>query len=206
MGRKSSAKGNTPTPPPAKRGQSPILLISGLTAIALAIGITLYVRSTPTADADAAVAQRPAVAGELKPHQQANLPPLQFPAYPMARSTEVVTAAYRFAAEHPEVLSYVPCFCGCERSGHRGNEDCFVKTRDVNGDVVAWDEHGMECAVCLDVGLPGGITMRRRPPTFMPATPSSQPLITIPAPTGNEKGSFLVTELSNIVPLVKSPV
>ena len=69
----------------------------------------------------------------------------------MARSTEVVTAAYRFAAEHPEVLSYVPCFCGCERSGHRGNEDCFVKARDVNGDVVEWEDHGMECAVCLDV-------------------------------------------------------
>jgi hypothetical protein len=62
-----------------------------------------------------------------------------------------VKAAYKFAAEHPEVLSYVPCFCGCERSGHRGNEDCFVKTRDANGDVVAWEEHGMECAVCLDV-------------------------------------------------------
>ena len=57
----------------------------------------------------------------------------------------------RNRAEHPEVLSYVPCFCGCERSGHRGNEDCFVKARDVNGDVVEWDEHGMECAVCLDV-------------------------------------------------------
>ena len=49
------------------------------------------------------------------------------------------------------MLSYVPCFCGCERSGHRGNEDCFVKARDVNGDVVQWEEHGMECAVCIDV-------------------------------------------------------
>ena len=88
---------------------------------------------------------------DLKPHPQENLPPLNFPGYPTARPPEVVRAAYKFAAEHPEVLSYVPCFCGCERSGHRGNEDCFVKARDVNGDVVEWDEHGMECAVCLDV-------------------------------------------------------
>jgi hypothetical protein len=87
----------------------------------------------------------------LKPHPQANSPPLNFPAYPTARPQEVVRAAYTFAAEHPEVLSYVPCFCGCERAGHRGNEDCFVKARDANGDVIAWDEHGMECAVCLDV-------------------------------------------------------
>jgi hypothetical protein len=86
-----------------------------------------------------------------RPHQQAKYPRLEFPAYAMPRSAEVVTAAYRFAAEHPEVLSYVPCFCGCEHSGHRGNEDCFVKARDVNADVIEWQEHGMECAVCLDV-------------------------------------------------------
>ena len=71
-------------------------------------------------------------------------------------------AAYKFAAEHPEVLSYVPCFCGCERSGHRGNEDCFVRERAVNGDVIAWDDHGMECAICLDVGGPFTQTLRRR--------------------------------------------
>ena len=88
---------------------------------------------------------------DLKPHLQQDLPPLQFPGYPTPRSPEVVRAAYTFAAEHPEVLSYVPCFCGCERSGHRGNEDCFVRERAVNGDVIAWEDHGMECAVCLDV-------------------------------------------------------
>src|SRR5205814_1119974 len=91
------------------------------------------------------------VPADLKPHHQANLPALEFPGYPMARPPEVIKAAYKFAAEHPEVLSYVPCYCGCERSGHRGNEDCFVKARDVNGDVVQWEDHGMECAVCLDV-------------------------------------------------------
>jgi len=62
-----------------------------------------------------------------------------------------VIAAFQFAAEHPEVLSYVPCFCGCQNLGHRGNDDCFVKSRDKNGDVVEWEEHGMECAVCIDV-------------------------------------------------------
>ena len=60
-------------------------------------------------------------------------------------------AVYQFAAEHPEILSYVPCYCGCEHSGHRGNEDCFVKARSADGDVVEWEDHGMECAVCIDV-------------------------------------------------------
>jgi hypothetical protein len=35
--------------------------------------------------------------------------------------------------------------------GHKGNEDCFVKARDANGDVTEWEPHGVECAVCIDV-------------------------------------------------------
>jgi hypothetical protein len=75
------------------------------------------------------------------PHKQANLPPLPVSPYPV-RPPAIVAAVHRFAAEHPEVLSYVPCYCGCERSGHRGNDDCFVKTRAANGDVTAWEPHG----------------------------------------------------------------
>ena len=77
------------------------------------------------------------------PHHQENLPPLPFSPSPAARSPEVVNASYKFAAEHPEVLSYVPCYCGCERSGHRGNDDCFVSARAANGDVTEWEPHGM---------------------------------------------------------------
>jgi hypothetical protein len=99
----------------------------------------------------AAVARAEATA-KLGPHKQQSLPPIPFqPGYQPPRSPEVITAAYQFAAEHPEVLSYVPCFCGCERAGHQGNHDCFVKERAENGDVVAWDAHGVDCAVCIDV-------------------------------------------------------
>ena len=100
-------------------------------------------------EALAKVDPQPAVV--LGPHPQKDFPPLQLPSYPLSRSPEMITAAYRFAAEHPEILTYVPCFCGCERGGHRGNEDCFVQKRGANGDVTEWTEHGMECAVCLDV-------------------------------------------------------
>jgi hypothetical protein len=64
----------------------------------------------------------------------------------------VVQQVYEFAARHPEVLSYVPCYCGCERIGHTANHDCFVKSRAANGRITEWDAHGMGCAVCLDVG------------------------------------------------------
>jgi hypothetical protein len=85
------------------------------------------------------------------PRQQVSFPPIPFQGYAPPRSREVVTAAYEFAANHPEILSYVPCFCGCENSGHSGNHDCFIRSRNEAGDVVEWDEHGVECAVCIDV-------------------------------------------------------
>jgi len=70
------------------------------------------------------------------------LPPFPQAAYPLPRSREVVQAAYTFAARHPEVLHYVPCFCGCQRSGHKDNDDCFIKSRDAAGRP-EWEPHGM---------------------------------------------------------------
>jgi hypothetical protein len=87
----------------------------------------------------------------LGPHTQASYPPIPFRGYDPPRPPEVVTAAFKFAAEHPEVASYVPCFCGCQQMGHRGNHDCFVRSRAANGDVIEWEDHGVECAVCIDV-------------------------------------------------------
>ena len=78
-------------------------------------------------------------------------PKLRLPAYQLPQKPEVVQSVYDFAADHPEVLRYVPCFCGCELTGHRSAEDCFVKSRAKNGDVLSWNEHGMTCAMCLAV-------------------------------------------------------
>lgn len=75
------------------------------------------------------------------PPAPAVLPPLPPEAFPAARPPDVVRAVYEFAARHPEVLAYVPCFCGCEHAGHRGNEDCFIRARDAGGQVT-WDAHG----------------------------------------------------------------
>jgi hypothetical protein len=70
------------------------------------------------------------------------LAPLPISPYAAPRPPEVIRAVYTFAARHPEVLHYVPCFCGCQRSGHSGNDDCFIKGREPNGRPV-WDPHGM---------------------------------------------------------------
>lgn len=70
------------------------------------------------------------------------LPPLPRADFTLPRSPEAVQAAYTFAARHPEVLHYVPCFCGCQRSGHQDNDDCFIKSRDAKGRP-EWESHGM---------------------------------------------------------------
>lgn len=73
----------------------------------------------------------------------ADLPPLPLDSYQVTQPVGQIRAAYKFAAEHPEVEKYVPCFCGCEMGGHTSNEDCFVGSRDANGRVTGWDAHGM---------------------------------------------------------------
>lgn len=79
------------------------------------------------------------------------LPALPRVSFEPPRSMAVVQQVYEFAARHPEVLQYVPCYCGCERVGHSANHSCFVKARASDGRVTAWDSHGMGCAVCIDV-------------------------------------------------------
>ena len=73
----------------------------------------------------------------------ADIPPLPVTPFPAARPMEIVRAVYVFAAKHPEVLSKMPCFCGCENRGHRHNDDCFVAARDARGRPTAWEPHGV---------------------------------------------------------------
>jgi hypothetical protein len=138
-------------------------------AAALVLGIAAFaLRSTGTGGAGSPpprqtpanitdVHPSPEVEAEAKanaslgPHKQASYPPIPFQGYAPPRPTEVVTAAFEFAAEHPEIASYVPCFCGCQMMGHHGNEQCFVRSRAPNGDVTEWEPHGVDCAICIDV-------------------------------------------------------
>jgi len=167
MGRKSAAKAqareSSSTPggaPPETPRSSTAFVVVGIVALIAVVGGFAYMTKAATSasaeDHSAHNAQAAAAAGEAPfakfgPHKQASLPPFPTQAYAPPRPIQVVQAAYVFAAEHPEVLSYVPCFCGCERGGHRGNHDCFVAARDSKGDVTAWEPHGLECTVCIDV-------------------------------------------------------
>ena len=61
--------------------------------------------------------------------------------------------AYQFALDRPDVMLWMPCYCGCGgHSGHRNARDCFVKATSSSGNV-QFEEHGSACDVCVDIAL-----------------------------------------------------
>ena len=62
------------------------------------------------------------------------LPPEQF-------KVVKTRASYRVAGEIPQVLMQLPCYCWCDRIGHKSLLDCFV------------NDHGEYCGICQDSAL-----------------------------------------------------
>ena len=91
------------------------------------------------------------VLGQSQTAAKFSTPPIPSPGFVPSRPVEVVRSVYEFAGQHPEILKFVPCYCGCEANGHPHNESCFVKRRDAKGNVVEWDSHGFGCQICIDV-------------------------------------------------------
>ncbi len=56
----------------------------------------------------------------------------------------VVQEAYRFAIANPEVLSQIPCYCGCGAMGHESDLDCFIEEFNPDGSVAAFGYHAFE--------------------------------------------------------------
>ena len=133
------------------------LSILALVLFGTSVAFSVVVDATPQAThaqhrTAASQPQASPKAPALKPVLTGSLPPLPSVSFEPVEPMPVIQQVYEFAARHPEILSYIPCYCGCEREGHKANHDCFVKSRDAQGHVTQWDPHGMGCAVCLGVG------------------------------------------------------
>lgn len=63
---------------------------------------------------------------------------------------QVVQSAYQFAAANPEVLSQLPCYCGCGSMGHTSNYSCYVAGENPDGSLV-FDNHALGCSICVDI-------------------------------------------------------
>ncbi len=68
------------------------------------------------------------------------VPAGQLPAFAASESS-LVQNAYRYAVAQPDALRYIPCYCGCDRFGHRHNGDCYVQARH-SDETVTFTSHG----------------------------------------------------------------
>ena len=57
-------------------------------------------------------------------------------------------SAYAYALARPDVLQWLPCYCGCGGMGHRSNLDCFFQRREVKG-TYQYEEHASYCDICI---------------------------------------------------------
>jgi hypothetical protein len=130
-----------------------VTLLLGIAGLALATTVAIAAQRPKAVD--------PAVAHSAKAGQSTTkggpvrvrktVPPLPNVGFAPVRPMDIVRATYDFAAQHPEILSYVPCYCGCGSQGHKANDSCFVARRDARGNVLEWDTHGFGCTICVDV-------------------------------------------------------
>jgi hypothetical protein len=57
-------------------------------------------------------------------------------------------AAYAFALARPDVLQWLPCYCGCAGIPHKSNLDCYFVRREVKSTFV-YEEHASFCDICV---------------------------------------------------------
>ena len=74
------------------------------------------------------------------------------PDYVMSAS-EDTRMAYQFAMDRPDMMMWMPCYCGCGgHSGHKSAKNCFIKESSTAGNV-QFDEHGASCEMCVTIAL-----------------------------------------------------
>lgn len=59
-----------------------------------------------------------------------------------------VREAYQFAVHNGDVLSELPCYCGCGAMGHISNESCYIEEQQPD---IVYDNHALGCQICVDI-------------------------------------------------------
>jgi hypothetical protein len=131
----------------SKKGPDPFKasLLSIMPALIIAVAIMaggVYILSSSGGD-------EPAV--YPAPSQDAAYDDAALPQF-VAAAPGYVQSAYLFALERPDVMRWMPCYCGCgDHDDHKSAHDCFIRKRTPDG--VEFDEHGANCDVCVGIVL-----------------------------------------------------
>ena len=125
------------------------------------VGIALFALILLSGPALAGCSSSPPAAsggwGDTMPSVQVDMPMAGHEAAWAARPAYVTAnaateEAYAFAIEHPRIVEWMPCYCGCEAMGHGSNLDCYFKDGQP-GDRPAFEEHASFCDICVDITL-----------------------------------------------------
>lgn len=115
------------------------------TALLVIVGTVAFVamRHSPT---DAGNAPAVAMDGGYQRHPMAM--PDEHTSMPDYGKQAGISDLYRYALANPDILTYIPCTCGCASMGHLSNWNCYV--RDVAPDGrVTFDPHATGCETCV---------------------------------------------------------
>lgn len=106
-------------------------IVAGIAAVVVVVALALALRRQ--SEVPEGIARWAAAPADT---QWVTIDGIEFPTGMETAPPEVVEA-YVFAAKHPEVLEYMPCYCGCEhpRVAHENNYDCFIDGIDHSRDV-----------------------------------------------------------------------
>jgi len=62
----------------------------------------------------------------------------------------VVQEAYQFSVANPDLMTHIPCYCGCGDMGHTSNYACYVSGQGPDGKP-EYDSHALGCSICVDI-------------------------------------------------------
>ncbi len=120
----------------------PVLAMAGLVLL-VGLGVVYLTAGSSGSDSPSHTAAPGA--------QAAAASSVMLPDFVLSLSKDTQTA-YQFALDRPDVMMWVPCYCGCGgHSGHKNARDCFVKESTATS--ATFDEHGAGCGVCVGIAV-----------------------------------------------------
>ncbi len=109
-----------------------MLVIFGLAVLGVASALLYMAARRPAIKHDAARQPVPPFFSSVAAAQ-----PLPATLEPSRFQEPGVQNAYAFARKEPAILAQQPCYCGCQRQGHRSLLDCFQS------------DHAAKCSICI---------------------------------------------------------
>jgi hypothetical protein len=61
-----------------------------------------------------------------------------------------VQEAYQFNVANPDIMTQIPCYCGCGAMDHTSNYDCYVSGVNADGSI-NFETHALGCSICVDI-------------------------------------------------------